>query len=166
MKRKPFVGMDYITGFPGETAEDFRLSVTTLQGLYWTRLHVFPYSERANTPATKLPGVVPVHERKSRAKELGALSLERLTQHYSETRSSFSSATGLLKGVLLEGKVKGPDGTRNWVAGYSPNYQRVLIPISETALSHQQNEIVTAQVNRWVVDRASGEVCWLGEGTL
>jgi threonylcarbamoyladenosine tRNA methylthiotransferase MtaB len=161
MKRKPFVGMDYITGFPGESAADFSESVEVLKSLYWTRMHVFPYSERENTPATKLPNVVPAADRKTRARTLQALSLERLTAHYAKVRST-SDEQDLLHGVLVESAVKGPDGTRNWVAGYSPNYQRVILPITATALS-RQNEIVSVQVKRWLVDRASGEVCWFGE---
>jgi threonylcarbamoyladenosine tRNA methylthiotransferase MtaB len=169
MKRKPFVGMDIITGFPGETDHDFEDSVTELKSLYWTRLHVFPYSERAGTPATKLPNKVDVSVRKARAKILQELSLERLTAHYAQTRAQFSSndlnpssssTCGLLKGVLLESGAKGPDGTRDWVSGYAPNYQRVLIP---AVASMKRNEVVDVMISRWMVDRASGEVTWLGE---
>jgi len=156
MKRKPFVGMDYITGFPGETEEEFKESVEKLKSLYWTRMHVFPYSERNGTPATKLPGVVPVGTRKARARELQALSLDRLVSFYrGEERKN------LLKGVLLESPVKGPDGTTNWISGYSPDYQRVILPVKNSA--ELQNKIVDVNVSQWVIDRQSGEVTWMGE---
>ncbi len=163
MTRKPFIGMDLITGFPGETEEDFQLSVDRLKLLPWSRLHVFPYSERSGTPATKLPLKVKPEIRKDRARALQALSLERLTQHYSNARSSVPEAsTSLLKGVLLESSVKGPDGSHDWIAGYAPNYQRVLISAKKDA-TLLRNQVVDVVVSRWLVDRASGEVSWLGE---
>jgi threonylcarbamoyladenosine tRNA methylthiotransferase MtaB len=163
MKRKPFVGMDYITGFPGESDADFQESLEKIKTLYWSRLHVFPYSERARTPATKLPNVVPVSKRKERARELQALSLERLTSVYSTSRQAFENGSGLLKGVLLESHVKGPDGTHDWVSGYAPHYQRVVLPMKKGSVSHR-NEIIDIEVSHWLVDRASGEVSWIASG--
>jgi threonylcarbamoyladenosine tRNA methylthiotransferase MtaB len=156
MKRKPFVGMDYITGFPGETEEDFKESVEKLKGLYWSRMHVFPYSERTGTPATKLPGIVPVGTRKSRARELQALSLERLVSVYRGDERKTE-----LKNVLFESPVKGPDGTTKWISGYSPDYQRVIVPIRDGL--NLKNQITDVKVSQWVVDRQSGEVTWMGE---
>ena len=167
MTRKPFVGMDYITGFPGETDEIFEESVEKLKKLHWSRLHVFPYSERASTPATKLKGIVQVGTRKARAKILQEMSLERLTAFYAGTRQTFevnsngTHADGLIRGVLLESEVKGPDGTRNWISGYAPNYQRVILPKSQATIS---NHVVDVKVNHWLVDRASGEASWIGLG--
>ena len=165
MRRKPFVGMDFITGFPGETDEDFAETVSKLKSLYWSRLHVFPYSERAGTPATRLPNKVEPSVRKARAKILQELSLERMVERHTYVRSHFANDTsgqlsGLLKGVLLESAVRGPDGTRDWISGYAPNYQRVLIPAAVT--KNLRNEIVDVEISRWIVDRASGEVSWLG----
>ena len=156
MKRRPFVGVDYIAGFPGETEEDFKESIQKLSGLYWSRLHVFPYSERSGTPATKLPNIVPVSVRKARTRELQALSLDRLVSMYRG-----GERQKLLKDVLLEGKIKGPDGTMNWVSGYAPNYQRVILPLQPGA--QLRNTVVNVQVAQWVVDRPSGEVTWMGE---
>ena len=163
MNNPPFVGMDFITGFPGESEAEFLDSVETLKKLYWSRLHVFPYSERTGTPATKLPGSVPISIRKQRAKTLQALSLDRLTQVYAGVRSNFENGKpeGLVKGVLLESRVKGPDGSRAWVSGYGPNYQRVILPVKDEAIL--RNKIVDVKVERWLVDRASGEVSWLGK---
>jgi len=162
MKRKPFVGMDYITGFPGESAVDFDESVSRLAGLYWQRLHVFPYSERASTPATRLPNVVAPSVRKERARVLQAMSMERLTEWYSLSRQQFTGESGIVHGVLLENYVKGPDGTRDWVSGYSPTYQRVILPFSKTE-TQPLNQVVDVQVSNWLVDRAGGEVTWLGK---
>jgi threonylcarbamoyladenosine tRNA methylthiotransferase MtaB len=158
MKRKPFIGMDLIAGFPGETEEEALRMQERLQSWSWNRMHVFPYSERAGTPATRLPDAVPNSIRKERARRLQALSLERLTRTY----ASSGNRDGILSGVLLEGPVKGPDGSRAWISGYSRDYQRVLLPESAWK-GRGRNEIVEVSVSRWVVDRASGEVSWIGE---
>ena len=77
-----FVGMDFITGYPGETEEDFQGALDQLNSLPWNRLHVFPYSEREGTPATRLPNVVRVEERVKRCRILNDLSLNRLSSYY------------------------------------------------------------------------------------
>lgn len=73
-----FVGIDMITGFPGETEIDFEQTYGLLERLPWTRLHVFPYSERKGTLAVRLPHSVPHSIRRARAARLRALSSERL----------------------------------------------------------------------------------------
>lgn len=72
-----FVGMDVIVGFPGETELDFQETYDRLQSLPWTRIHVFPYSERSGTRAPLLESSVPLEERRLRAQKLRALSRER-----------------------------------------------------------------------------------------
>jgi threonylcarbamoyladenosine tRNA methylthiotransferase MtaB len=157
MRRKPFLGMDLITGFPGETEEDFLRMKERLERLEWNRIHVFPYSERAGTPATRLPGVVSGAIRKSRARTLQELSLNRLTRLHAGRRD------GLLSGVLLEGAVSGPDGTRNWISGYTQDYQRVLLSLKGRDAESLRNQVVFAGVRNWILDRPSGEVSWIGE---
>ncbi len=53
------IGVDVIVGFPGETDEDFRETQQFVEDLDISYLHVFTYSERANTPAAEMPHVVP-----------------------------------------------------------------------------------------------------------
>jgi threonylcarbamoyladenosine tRNA methylthiotransferase MtaB len=72
-----FVGMDVITGFCGETDADFNETATRLQSLPWTRIHVFPYSERPGTRAAKEADDVPGPEKKRRSKLLRELSSDR-----------------------------------------------------------------------------------------
>lgn len=160
MSRKPFVGMDLITGFPGESEDDFRAMEDRLGRMYWSRLHVFPYSERSGTPATRLPGSVDFSRRKERARRLLALSLDRMTRRFSDMRSGGSDR---IEGVLIEGRVKGPDDSRTWLAGYSPDYQRVLLPEENGVSAPERNSVVPVRIGRWFVDRASGEVSWIGE---
>ncbi|MFN7729198.1 MAG: tRNA (N(6)-L-threonylcarbamoyladenosine(37)-C(2))-methylthiotransferase MtaB [Bdellovibrio sp.] len=71
-----FVGMDVITGFPTETDAQFEDTYKTLAETPWTRLHVFPYSERKGTKAALMPQIYP-HVRKERAQRLRELSLHR-----------------------------------------------------------------------------------------
>ena len=71
-----FVGMDVIAGFPTETEEQFEETYRCLSEVPWTRLHVFPYSERKGTRAATLPQIQ-VHVRKERARRLRELSLHR-----------------------------------------------------------------------------------------
>jgi len=75
-----FVGMDVIAGFPGETEDHFLDTYRRLQSLPWTRMHVFPYSEREGTRGPLLDGSVPIAERKNRARRLRELSSERYEQ--------------------------------------------------------------------------------------
>jgi threonylcarbamoyladenosine tRNA methylthiotransferase MtaB len=65
------IGADLIAGFPTETEDMFQdtLSFVADQGLPY--LHVFPYSERPDTPAARMPAV-PVAERRERAARLRA----------------------------------------------------------------------------------------------
>jgi threonylcarbamoyladenosine tRNA methylthiotransferase MtaB len=69
------VGADVMTGFPGETEEEFEESRAFIEALPFTYLHVFTYSERPGTPAAEAPFHVPAEVRKRRThvlRELGA----------------------------------------------------------------------------------------------
>jgi len=103
-----FVGMDVITGFPTETLEQFEDTYKILSETPWTRIHVFPYSERPGTKAaamTTLENItVPWVERLNRAQRLRELSLHRYQSEALKQR-------GTLKEVLiLKKKAKGADG--------------------------------------------------------
>lgn len=75
-----FVGLDVIVGFPGESEELFLETYENLKKWPWTRIHVFPYSERAGTRAGEMTDSVPWEIRKKRAKILRELSQERYDQ--------------------------------------------------------------------------------------
>jgi threonylcarbamoyladenosine tRNA methylthiotransferase MtaB len=74
-----FVGMDVIAGFPGETEEEFLDTYERLSRLPWTRLHVFPYSERPGTKATSFDGRLSREVKALRAQRLRDLSSERFS---------------------------------------------------------------------------------------
>ena len=67
------LGADVITGFPGETDEDFAATRDFLVRHAFSNLHVFPYSERPGTPAATMDGALPRAVRLARARELTEL---------------------------------------------------------------------------------------------
>ncbi len=67
---------DVITGFPGETEEEFAQTLAFCQEIGFARMHVFPYSARQGTPAAGMPGQVPRALREERARRLIALGKE------------------------------------------------------------------------------------------
>jgi threonylcarbamoyladenosine tRNA methylthiotransferase MtaB len=73
------IGVDVIVGFPGETDEAFMETFNFIHSLDVSYLHVFTYSERANTRALDITPVVPKDERKKRNEQLRNLS-EKKTQ--------------------------------------------------------------------------------------
>ncbi len=76
----PFVGMDVIVGFPNETDECFEDTLNVLKNSPWSKIHVFPYSERPGTRALTIPNVVSDFTKSKRAKILRELSEFRFLQ--------------------------------------------------------------------------------------
>ena len=113
------IGVDVITGFPGETDEDFKETVDFLISLDVAYLHVFTYSERANTPALDIEPVVPIHTRHERNKILRSLSYKKM-QQFERTHS------GETRKVLFEGKSK-----NGMMDGYTDNYIKITTPFRE-----------------------------------
>jgi threonylcarbamoyladenosine tRNA methylthiotransferase MtaB len=71
------VGADVMTGFPGETDQEFEESRSFIESLPFTYLHVFTYSERPGTPAAESPMQVPTAVRKMRTKALRDLAAQK-----------------------------------------------------------------------------------------
>lgn len=165
-----FVGMDVITGFPGETSEEFEGSLKTLEGLPWSRLHVFPYSERKGTPATRLPAIVTQSERVRRAALLQKLSFERLRRHYESQWIGAGPQGNLeLESVLLERAPRAAlrsykailgepiPQAETWVAGYTSDYRKVYLP-----QPLRRNELTRARAITVVESASAGEVAFIG----
>lgn len=150
--KKAFVGMDVITGFPGETQAIFEEGLELLEKLSWSRMHVFPYSERSSTPATRLPKSVAPSERKKRAHILNELSMKRLSKLY----HALVSSNPVLTQVLVDSAgIKGPDGTRSWMSGYSPEYMRVLFKSDDQNLL---NELLTLKIQSIIHESSQKDV--------
>ena len=107
---------DVMTGFPGETREEFEQTKETCRRAGFSRMHVFPYSEREGTKAAQMPGSVPRHVREERARELIALGREL-------EQAALAARVGKTEDVLIEE----PDG-QGAGAGYTGGYMRVHVP--------------------------------------
>lgn len=113
------IGVDVITGFPGETHEDFLDTYNFINELPVSYLHVFTYSERANTNAVEMDGVVPKKERNERSNMLRILSEKK-------KRAFYESQIGNEFTVLLENDVKD-----DFMFGFTENYLKVKLPHHE-----------------------------------
>jgi threonylcarbamoyladenosine tRNA methylthiotransferase MtaB len=110
------IGVDVIVGFPGETTDLFNETVNFLKDLDISYLHVFTYSERANTTAKKMADAVPVHERKERSKILHLLSERKKRNFYEKNKGS-------VRKVLFEDE--NHDG---YIHGFTENYIKIKTP--------------------------------------
>lgn len=111
-----FIGIDVITGFPGETDADFADSRNFLERISPAFLHIFPFSERPGTPAVDLPNKVQSSVSTARVKELERLS-DRL--HY----DFCSRAVGTTADVLFESTERG-----GMMTGFTGSYIKVKVP--------------------------------------
>ena len=64
---RPAITTDLITGFPGETEEEFSATLDFIQRANFAAMHIFPYSRRSGTPAYDMPDQVPMAEKEARA---------------------------------------------------------------------------------------------------
>jgi threonylcarbamoyladenosine tRNA methylthiotransferase MtaB len=100
------VGSDVITGFPGESRKELEEGIETFLSLPISYLHVFPYSEREGTAATRLDGEVPVSERKRRSARWRAIA-ERRRVEFLETLPGEQLEVVVEDRVLDDGSVLG-----------------------------------------------------------
>ena len=122
------IGVDVIVGFPGETEEACMETYNYVNELNISYLHVFTYSERANTTANKMDDVIPMNIRKDRSKMLRILSEKK-------KRSFYESQVGKTGVVLWESQ--NDDG---YINGFTENYIKVKHPYDES-LENQMMEI-------------------------
>lgn len=125
-----FIGIDVIVGFPGETDEDFEAAYRFLAELRPAFLHVFPYSERPNTPAIAYAGKVPPPVSAERVARLGELS-DRL---HAEFHARFA---GTSRPVLFESTVRGGK-----IGGFTDNYLRVEVPYDRKKINTIESVIL------------------------
>jgi threonylcarbamoyladenosine tRNA methylthiotransferase MtaB len=120
------IGVDVIVGFPGETEEDFLDTYHFLNELPVSYLHVFTYSERANTPAAEMSKVVPMKVRQQRSKMLRTLSEKKRRKFYEENLDR--TATVLFEEDIEEGRMH----------GFTENYVRVSAPYDPLLINELQ----------------------------
>ncbi|WP_106567163.1 tRNA (N(6)-L-threonylcarbamoyladenosine(37)-C(2))-methylthiotransferase MtaB [Cecembia rubra] len=116
------IGVDVIVGFPGETDELFLETYNFLNELDISYLHVFTYSERANTRAVEMEGVVPMRKRNERSKMLRILSEKKRRKFYEENLGK--TFTVLFEEDIEDGKMHG--FTENYIR-VAAKYDPVLI---------------------------------------
>jgi threonylcarbamoyladenosine tRNA methylthiotransferase MtaB len=107
---------DVITGFPGETEEEFAETVAFVRKIGFARIHVFPYRARQGTPAASMPGQVPKALREERARLL-------IAEGKQAAASWAEGQLGRVRPVLVE------DRDENGIPrGYTPEYAQVRVP--------------------------------------
>ena len=115
---RPAITTDLITGFPGETEEEFCQTMDMIRAAEFASMHIFPYSRRSGTPAYGMPDQVPMAEKEARARRASQLAAE-LEGRY------LSGFVGQTLPVLFEEE---KDGL--W-RGHAPNYVEVRAPGNE-----------------------------------
>jgi threonylcarbamoyladenosine tRNA methylthiotransferase MtaB len=139
------IGVDVIVGFPGETEEDFMDTYNFISELDISYLHVFTYSERANTLAAELDGVVSMQVRRERNDRLRMLSEKKRNYFYNQFE-------GQIRNVLLE-----HHNDNGQMFGYTDNYIRVQLPYDEQNV----NKVVPILLQKY-----EGGEAYIGQKTI
>jgi threonylcarbamoyladenosine tRNA methylthiotransferase MtaB len=130
------IGVDVITGHPGETESYFLESVSFIESLDVSYLHVFTYSERPDTHALALRPIIEKSERKNRTHHYRMLSGKK--------RRSFDlSHLNSTREVLFESTPK-----NDVLLGWTDNYIRVAIPYTQGL----ENRIVPLKLSNYTSD--------------
>ena len=127
---RPAITTDLITGFPGETEEEFAQTLDFLRRCDFAAMHIFPYSIRPGTPAAKMPQV-PRRVKEERAHRAAAVAEEM-------RRAYLAGCVGKVYPVLFE---QDKDGRS---VGHSPNYTQVLV--DEPGLHNQVRAVAITAV--------------------
>ncbi len=122
---------DLMVGFRGEDEATFTESCHFIETLPISYLHVFPYSERPNTVALKMEGVVPVEERVRRSEVMHAVSERKKKQFY-------AAMAGTRQQVLWES-----DRKQDCMLGFTGNYLRVQRPFDSSRINSLEEVILS-----------------------
>lgn len=107
---------DIMVGFPGETEDDFKTSLSFAQEVGFSKIHVFKYSPRKGTPAAQFDNQVSPEEKEKRSQLMLSLS-DNLERQY------FQNFIGREMEVLYEQELHGKEG---YIEGLTKNYIRVI----------------------------------------
>lgn len=129
------IGVDVIVGFPGETDEEFMETMDFLKEIDVSYLHVFTYSERANTTAVKLGESIPMNTRRERSKMLHILSDKK-------KRAFYEQNIGNTKTVLFE-----HEEDNGMMYGFTENYVKVKTTF-DASLSNTFKKVKLTEIDR------------------
>ena len=176
---RPAITADIIVGFPGETDEDFQQTVELAKWAGFSKIHVFPFSSRMGTPASRMKNKVESKIIKKRAQILRKLSDELAfkfrEQFVGETCEVLIEDTEPMSGrceryfMVQIQKTEGPGFAQS---GYVKNYAvtKVVTPRSSPAtqtagkLRYEKNDIVRVKITAVTEEGAEGEILNLPEG--
>ena len=122
----PFLGSDIITGFAGETDEDFNITKNNLEKSGLTQIHTFPYSRRAGTKGADLPDQVDEKVKELRADIVKEISRKKYLEFVNKN-------LGTVKEVLIE---KHPDKNTGCLKGLTRNYLSVIVNSNDSGLTN------------------------------
>ena len=132
----PALTTDIITGFPGETEEEFSQSRDFVEKIGFYETHIFPYSRREGTKAANMPGQLPEGVKKERSRVL----IEIGTKHQREFMEKF---LGQKRKVLFEEQQE-IQGITYWV-GHTMEYLKVGV-LSQEELGNQIQEVKLTEI--------------------
>jgi threonylcarbamoyladenosine tRNA methylthiotransferase MtaB len=127
------IGLDVLTGFPGESVEEFQETLHLLEGLDISYLHVFPFSKRPGTPAATMPDQVSGPVKDERVALLSALGQQK-------RRHFYGRQIGTVHRVLAEGS----KNSFKQMKGFTENY----VPVYFSAPATLENQLVTVEIER------------------
>lgn len=137
------IGVDVITGFPGETERHFEETFNFLHRLPVSYLHVFSYSERENTPAATFQGKVPSATKQERTNRLRALSSKKRFEFYT---SQLGTERIVVPEIFDFAAGRWTGWTENYVkTEFEGNHLHHNAPV-KVRLQHLEGEHIVAQV--------------------
>jgi threonylcarbamoyladenosine tRNA methylthiotransferase MtaB len=110
------VTTDLITGFPGETEQEWRQTMQFVERTGFGHMHIFPFSARAGTKAARLPDQVDALTKKARSREMHELAAVL-------KRRELQAHLGQRVAVLWEQQ---PGGDGGYWSGYTPHYHKII----------------------------------------
>ncbi|MEE8431493.1 MAG: tRNA (N(6)-L-threonylcarbamoyladenosine(37)-C(2))-methylthiotransferase MtaB [Candidatus Desulfatibia sp.] len=143
------IGVDTLVGFPGETETAFENTYSLIQELPVSYLHVFPFSSRAGTPASRYPHKVPSKIIKTRCAKMRKLGNVK-------KRDFYKKFIGQQLEVLIESK---RDSSTGYLKGLTSNY----MPVLADGGNELENTLVKVRIDKIFSNHAViGNICYLG----
>lgn len=140
----PFLGSDIITGFAGETDEDFEITKNNLKNSGLSQIHTFPYSIREGTVGAKAQNQVPENVRQQRAEVVKAISAEKYKEFINKNIGKSSE-------ILIEKHLS----KSGFLKGVTKNYLTVIIDSKDETLT---NTLQTVKITKFENGKLYGEL--------